>query len=281
MAEIKWIKITTDIFDDEKIKIIDTMPARDEILVIWFKLLSLAGKVNQSGLLFMNNKIAYTPEMLAAIFNRELNTIRLSLSTFEKFGMISIEDNEVIAISNWEKHQNIDGMDKIREQNRIRQHNHRNKQKQLTNSNVTDNVTLTLSNGTDKDKEEEKDKDKEHQDNVFVVFQKEIGQATPMMYEGIKGWLEEFTEDIIILAIQKASLGGIRTYKYIDGILKNWLTLNVKVVADINRLDEEFEAKKSKTKSSNKKDKFNNYEQRTDIDYDALANQATMERVGK
>ena len=37
MADIKWIKITTDIFDDEKIKIIDTMPARDEILVVWFE----------------------------------------------------------------------------------------------------------------------------------------------------------------------------------------------------------------------------------------------------
>ena len=72
MADIKWIKITTDIFDDEKMKIIDTMPARDEIIVVWFKLLSLAGKVNQNGLLFMNEKIAYTPEMLSAIFNRKL-----------------------------------------------------------------------------------------------------------------------------------------------------------------------------------------------------------------
>lgn len=60
MAEVKWIKITTDIFDDDKIKIIDRMPARDEILVIWFKLLALAGKVNNGGLLFLNNRIAYT-----------------------------------------------------------------------------------------------------------------------------------------------------------------------------------------------------------------------------
>ena len=46
MADIKWIKITTDMFDDEKIKVIEAMPDRDAILIIWIKLLTLAGKVN-------------------------------------------------------------------------------------------------------------------------------------------------------------------------------------------------------------------------------------------
>ncbi len=155
MADIKWIKITTDIFDDEKMKIIDTMPARDEIIVIWFKLLSLAGKVNQNGLLYMSNKISYTPEMLSAIFNRPLNTVTLALGTFENFGMIELEDDNTIGIANWEKHQNVDGMAKIREQNRLRQIKHRESKKLLES-----NVTLTLSNATDKDKEEKKIKKK-------------------------------------------------------------------------------------------------------------------------
>lgn len=130
---VKWIKITTDIFDDEKIKIIDTMPARDEIIVIWFKLLTLAGKVNQSGMLFMNSKIAYTPEMLSAVFNRELSTVKLALATFEQFGMIEVEENQIISISNWEKHQNIDGMEKIRLDNarRAKEYRERKKQKQI------------------------------------------------------------------------------------------------------------------------------------------------------
>lgn len=157
MAEIKWIKITTDIFDDDKIKIIDKYPARDEILVIWFKILALAGKTNQSGLLFMSNRIPYTTEMLAAVFNREENSVKMALSTFEKFGMIHIEENEIIAISNWEKHQNVDGMDKIKEQNRLRAKNYRESQKLLAESNVTDNVTdnvtVTQSNAIEEDKE--------------------------------------------------------------------------------------------------------------------------------
>lgn len=152
MSEIKWIKITTNVFDDEKIKIIDTLPARDEILVIWFKLLTLAGKVNKNGLLFMSDKIAYTPEMLAAIFNRELNAIKLALTTFTEFGMIEVENNEIISIANWEKHQNIDGMDKIREQTRLRVANHREKRK-LIACIVTSNDTVTESNATEEELE--------------------------------------------------------------------------------------------------------------------------------
>ena len=94
MAEIKWIKITTDMFDDEKIKVIDTLPDRDAVLVVWLKLLALAGKKNEGGLLFMSPKVPFTVEMLAAIFNRPVNTIRFALETFKNFGMIEIEDNE-------------------------------------------------------------------------------------------------------------------------------------------------------------------------------------------
>ena len=41
MAEIKWIKIATNIFDDEKLLLIETMPEADAIIVIWFKLLCI------------------------------------------------------------------------------------------------------------------------------------------------------------------------------------------------------------------------------------------------
>ena len=161
MADVKWIKITTDIFDDEKIKIIDTMPARDEILVIWFKLLSLAGRTNQGGALRMNSKIPYTNEMLAAVFNRNLNMVKLSLNIFQNYGMIEVEENETISIVNWDKHQNIEGLDKIRIQNKNRQQIARDKKKQLQidDNHVTDNVTVTQDNATELEKELELDKE--------------------------------------------------------------------------------------------------------------------------
>jgi len=113
MSEIKWIKITTDIFDDEKIRLIDALPDHDAILVIWFKILALAGKHNRNGLLMMSDKVHYTDEMLATIFQRPLNTVRMALGVFEQFGMIEIIDG-VITLPNWEKHQNIDGMERIK-----------------------------------------------------------------------------------------------------------------------------------------------------------------------
>ena len=60
MNGVQWIKITTDIFDDEKIQLIESMPEGDTLIVIWFKILVLAGKQNNSGILSLWNKVYYT-----------------------------------------------------------------------------------------------------------------------------------------------------------------------------------------------------------------------------
>jgi predicted phage replisome organizer len=131
MAEVKWIKLLTEMFDDEKIKLIEAVPEADMILVIWIKLLTLAGKKNMNGYIFLTENIPYTDEMLATLFNRPINTVRLALETFKNFGMINYNGEGQIKITNWEKHQNIDGMDKIREQNRIRVQRFRDKPKEI------------------------------------------------------------------------------------------------------------------------------------------------------
>ena len=120
MADVKWIKITTDIFDDEKILMIESMPSADSIIVIWLKLLTFAGKQNNDGVFMMSNRIAYTEEMLASIFRRDINLVRMALRTFEQFGMIEIIEN-VITIPNWGKHQTLDAYEKkkIRDRERI------------------------------------------------------------------------------------------------------------------------------------------------------------------
>ena len=152
--DIKWIKITTDIFDDEKILLIESLPEADAIIVVWFKLLCLAGKQNNGGVFLLNDRIAYTEKMLATIFRRKEATVQLALQTFEQFGMIEIVDG-VITIPNWEKHQNIEGMERIREQTRQRVAKHREKQRLLLEGscecNVTNAATVTHSNATDKE----------------------------------------------------------------------------------------------------------------------------------
>jgi predicted phage replisome organizer len=154
MSEVKWIKITTNIFDDEKIQLIESMPESDTIIVIWFKLLSLAGKSNNGGLVMISEKVPYTIEMLTTLFRRKKTVVQLALHTFEQFGMIEMFDNDTILISNWEKHQNTTGLDRIKEQNRLRQQKYRKKIKELDykkedkdiEGNVTNNVTDNVTN---------------------------------------------------------------------------------------------------------------------------------------
>lgn len=176
MADVKWIKITTDIFDDEKILLIESMPEADAIIVIWFKLLTLAGKQNNDGVFMLNDKIPYTDEMLSTIFRRPLQVVRLALTVFEQFGMVEIVNN-TITIPNWEKHQNIDGLEKIREQNRKRVAKHREKQKQLES-----NVTVTLSNATDKNRLDKNRLDK----NVVKHIRNQIPPTIEMVSEYIQ-----------------------------------------------------------------------------------------------
>ena len=178
MAEVKWIKILVDIFDDEAIKLIEQMPDGDTLLVIWFKLLAKAGKTNDGGLVYLKENIPYTDEILATVFNKPIATIRLAMQTFKNLGMVELTSEHQILIRNWEKHQNIDGLAKVREQTRLRTQKCREKQKQLllenkgncsatvtlhnatSNDTVTpENVTVTKCNGTDIDIEIDKELD--------------------------------------------------------------------------------------------------------------------------
>lgn len=158
MAEVKWIKITTSMFDDEKIKLIRKLPEADSILLTWIQLLTQAGKANASGSIVLSETIPYTEEMLATIFDRPINIIRLALNTFKQFGMIDDEDG-VISISNWEKHQNLDGLEKIREQERLRKQRQREKQKLLPGMSRDSHGTVTQCHAIDIDKELDKEKE--------------------------------------------------------------------------------------------------------------------------
>ena len=130
MTEMQWIKLRIDMFDDEKIKIIQSMPDGDALLVVWIRLIALAGKCNANGLVLVGDEFPYTDEMLSVIFNKPLATIKLALKTFEQFRMVE-KTVKGIYITNFEKHQNIEGMDKIREQNRIRKQREREKRSSL------------------------------------------------------------------------------------------------------------------------------------------------------
>jgi len=158
VAEVKWIKLSTDVFSNRKIKQIRKMPEGRAILLIWFYILCLAGETNDNGYIYLTKDIPFTEEMLATEFDEELNVVRLALSTFKLFGMLDIVDSYLL-VSNWEKYQNVAGLESIREKTRLRVAKHR--QKALENKDVTLHETLRNATDIDIDKEEEIEVDKE------------------------------------------------------------------------------------------------------------------------
>lgn len=157
MAEVKWIKLHTAMFDNAKIKYIRTLPEGNNMVLIWVMLLTKAGKCNSNGFIFLTESIPYSPEMLAAEFGFETNIVKLALGSFSNLGMIHLEDHKIM-ISGWDEHQNIEGLDKIREQTKKRVAKYREKQK-LLGSNVTSNDTITQDNATEEEREEEREID--------------------------------------------------------------------------------------------------------------------------
>lgn len=165
MAEVKWIKIATDIFDDEKILLIEGLPDAYAIITVWFKLLCLAGKKNNGGVFLMNDKIPYTDKMLATIFRMNESTVKLALNAFEQFKMIEIVEG-IITIPNWNKHQTLDAYERKKERDRLYQEERRAKQRALIekssdkSSERTSDVAVS-----DIDKEEDKDKERDIRGN--------------------------------------------------------------------------------------------------------------------
>ena len=140
MGEIKWIKISTDIFDNWKIKQIKAMPEGYKMICVWFQLLCLCGKCNESGLVILSGKVVANDELLSNIFGEDIKIIQLSLRTFEAFGMIEITTDGVTKISNWNEYQNTEGLEKIREYERVRKAKQREKNKQLEDKKCIEHV---------------------------------------------------------------------------------------------------------------------------------------------
>lgn len=140
--EVKWIQLSLDVFNNKKIRALEKMPDGDTLIVIWFKLLVLAGQINDNGCIYFTRDIPYTDQLLSVQFDRPISTIQLALCTFQKFGMINIVD-DVIMVSNWTKYQNEKWLEEARkEKDRERQKRWYNRKKALSGQNQNENLTL-------------------------------------------------------------------------------------------------------------------------------------------
>jgi len=228
MAEIKWIKIVTDIFDNRKVKQIEALPEADSILVIWFKLICLAGSINDGGRIYFLENVPYTDEMLATQFRRPLNTVRMALDTFRQFGMIEIID-DFLCLPSWEKYQSADKMEKIREQNRLRKRRERAKLLPPADMSRDSHATVTQCHATDIDKDIDTDRDIDIESNKADKPPKaprhKYGQYSNVLLsdedlEKLKSEFSDWEKRIERLSEYMASTG--KSYKNHLATIRNW-----------------------------------------------------------
>lgn len=259
MADVKWIKLSTSMFEDEKIRLIEALPESDTILIIWVKLLAQAGKTNASGYIFLNEHIPFTDEMLATIFNRSISTVRLALKTFQQFGMIEITDENFISITNWEKHQNIEGMEKVRKLNAERNKRYRERKKQPLLSENQCDVSVTSHDATEVEVEREVEKDittTTTTENPIVLFERLLCRLSSIQSIKLYKWVDDFNghAEIINEAIIIADNKNKRYFGFVEFLLKEWSDNNLDSLDRVRVYEQEkFNKFKKPNGSYNKK----------------------------
>lgn len=229
MSDVKWIKITTDIFEDDKIMLIESMPKGDAMLVIWFKLLCLAGKQNNSGVFTIGDKIPYTTKMLSTAFRRKEAIVKQALEVFIRFGMVQMVD-DVITIPNWGKHQSLDRLEKKNKYMRGYMKDYRKKQKEKArlSSDSANGKTNRKANVSDTELEREREQEREREGNTTTnrdslsFYESEFEALTPAMIQSIESMETEHGEELTLEAMKVAVEQGTRNIAYIQGILRNW-----------------------------------------------------------
>lgn len=137
-----WFKVSADVFDSEKIKILraDTKIG-DSLALMWFFLLALARKKNDGGYVYATEGVAYTPKTLAAVGGFKPKIAETALEVFQQYNMIDIEENGYIYIVGWSEYQNAEELSKLKERERckeaMRAKRQREKQSKTCNNDVT------------------------------------------------------------------------------------------------------------------------------------------------
>lgn len=157
---VEWIKVYLNMFDNPKLKLIDSMDTRDTIIYVWVRLLTEAGKTNDNGRIYISKNLPYTVKNLSVIFQRDEKIIKFALEVLSGLDMISIDENDIITITNWSTFQTMEDREKARQ----RMQRYRKKKKLEENRGEEEqlrNSCVTVTNKKEKEEElegEEKEK---------------------------------------------------------------------------------------------------------------------------
>lgn len=247
MADVGWVRLSTRLFENRKIKYLLNQPKGAELVLLWVHLLCAAGTVNDGGRVYISQNVMYTPQSLAADFGVPKTIADKALTLFQDLELIEVESDGCIRILGWEKHQNVTGLEKIREQNRLR----KQKQRQCDKSRNVDedmsrdgHVTLRdLSRNVTQQRREEKnrkekddyhhpkrnddDEEKTHTE-IFALWEKNMMPLTPIVGEKLQALLGEVGEAAVEQGILAAVEHGARNFAYVQTVARNYVSGNSK-----------------------------------------------------
>lgn len=247
MADVGWVRLSTRLFENRKIKYLLNQPKGAELVLLWVHLLCAAGTVNDGGRVYISQNVMYTPQSLAADFGVPKTIADKALTLFQDLELIEVESDGCIRILGWEKHQNVTGLEKIREQNRLRKQKQRQCDKSrnvdedmsrdghVTECDKSRNVTQQRreeKNRKEKDdyhhpKRNDDDEEKTHTE-IFALWEKNMMPLTPIVGKKLQALLGEVGEAAVEQGILAAVEHGARNFAYVQTVARNYASGNSK-----------------------------------------------------
>lgn len=247
MADVGWVRLSTRLFENRKIKYLLNQPKGAELVLLWVHLLCAAGTVNDGGRVYISQNVMYTPQSLAADFGVPKTIADKALTLFQNLELIEVESDGCIQILGWEKHQNVTGLEKIREQNRLRKQKQRQCDKSrnvdedmsrdghVTECDKSRNVTQQRreeKNRKEKDdyhhpKRKDDDEEKTYTE-IFALWEKNMMPLTPIVGEKLQALLGEVGEAAVEQGILAAVEHGARNFAYVQTVARNYASGNSK-----------------------------------------------------
>lgn len=218
MTKVSWIRLEIDMFDNKKIRHIRKLPEGNNIVLIWMMLLTMAGRCNSNGIIFLTENIPYTNKMLADELDFDESVIELALTILEKFGMIT-RDGTLLSIPGWEEHQNIDGLEKIREQTRKRVAEHRKRQKELSEEECMPEIPEQISCEKDLVKPGDVQKVVDEWNKLQQFGIQPVVRMTARRTQMLKARIREYGMDKVMEAIEKVKKSDFLTGRKKDFII--------------------------------------------------------------
>lgn len=244
-----WIKLKDSFMSSDEIDYLMSQPDGANYVVL-YEMLCLK-TINTGGCL-----VSQIGEMLipydAEKIQREckwfsLATVRVALSVYKQIGLIFESPDGILAISNYS---DIVGSETdYSAQKRLQRENRRRQIPVKGADNNEDNNVDNVHTEKEIDKDKEMENRVRDRDNgspaadaglaeIIGSYEENIGSFPPAARDTLMGWREIFADDLILLAIKKAALSGVRKWNYINGILKAWKNEGVKTLGDVQARDQ-------------------------------------------